>query len=672
MKTTLTNTIAAIALTAFCHPLIAAPGDLDTTFGTGGKVTTPIGASFAEGHSVAIQEDGKIVVAGNSYNGSDNDFAVARYNANGSLDMSFNGTGKVTTAIGNGFDYGRSVALQSDGKIVVAGSSWNGTGYDCALVRYNANGSLDTTFNGTGKVITAVGFRSEANSVAVQGDGKIVVGGAADVLGEVNSAIFKFAVVRYNANGSLDTTFNGTGKVITATGSGESVCYGVAVQTDGKIVAAGVEQSTPLRFAVVRYNANGSLDTTFNGTGKVTCDFGTGYSVGRSVALQSDGKIVVGGQASNGSAYSFAVVRYDTNGTLDASFNGTGKLTTPIGSTSANASSLVIKNDGKIVVAGDAENATGNNEFALVRYNANGSLDTSFNGTGKATTDVGAYGFGSGVAVQNDGNIVVAGWSGYPNQVFVLVRYVGELPPTVTTDAASSITATCATLNGTVNPNGQTATAQFQYGPTTSYGSTVNVTLSPNNGTNAQAVSAALSGLTQNTLYHYRLTATNNGGSSYGTDLTFTTPLADTDHDSIPDIYETGTGIYVSPTDTGTSPTNSDSDGDGLTDGQEVNTYHTNPNIADTDGDGFSDSFEISTGFSPTSAASTPDALSSIRIAAEYRFNAALGISYRIEASTDLVNWSTIETPIIGAGSVITRFYSIEGQPKRFFRSRRN
>ena len=146
----------------------------------------------------------------------------------------------------------------------------------------------------------------------------------------------------------------------------------------------------------------------------------------------------------------------------------------------------------------------------------------------------------------------------------------------------------------------------------------------------------------------------------------------DTDGDGILDKYETGTGIYVSPTNTGTSPTNPDTDGDGLTDGQEVNTYHSNPNIADTDGDGFSDGFEVSTGFSPTDPASTPDTLSSIRIAAEYRFNAANGISYRIEASTDLANWSTIETPIIGNGGVMTRFYSIEGQPKRFFRSRRN
>lgn len=146
----------------------------------------------------------------------------------------------------------------------------------------------------------------------------------------------------------------------------------------------------------------------------------------------------------------------------------------------------------------------------------------------------------------------------------------------------------------------------------------------------------------------------------------------DSDHDGIPNRFETATGIYVSATDTGTNPTNPDTDGDGLSDGAEVNIYHSNPNMADTDGDGFNDGFEVSTGFSPTSAASTPDTLSSIFTAVEYRFNAANGVSYRIEVSTDLATWSTLETPILGNGGVITRFYSVEGQPRRFFRSRRN
>lgn len=146
----------------------------------------------------------------------------------------------------------------------------------------------------------------------------------------------------------------------------------------------------------------------------------------------------------------------------------------------------------------------------------------------------------------------------------------------------------------------------------------------------------------------------------------------DIDGDGLPDWVETGTGIYVSPTDTGTSPTNRDTDGDGLSDGDEVFKYHTNPNLKDTDGDGFDDAFEISTGFDPNSALSTPDTFSTILPAVEYRFNAANGITYRIEASPDLAIWTTIETNIIGTGGAVTRFYSTEGQTRRFFRARRN
>jgi formylglycine-generating enzyme len=152
--------------------------------------------------------------------------------------------------------------------------------------------------------------------------------------------------------------------------------------------------------------------------------------------------------------------------------------------------------------------------------------------------------------------------------------------------------------------------------------------------------------------------------------------MADTDGDGVPDPFETGTGIYVSPTDTGGSPANPDTDGDGLTDGQEVYTYHSDPNVKDTDSDGFEDGFEVGAGFNPTSAASTPETFSTIlksgAAAVEYRFNAANGISYRIEASLDLVGWSTIETNIAGLGGSIARFYSTVGTPRRFFRPRRN
>ncbi len=186
-----------------------APGDLDLSFGSGGKVITPVGSSYDYAYSVAIQADGKIVAAGYSDNGANYDFAVVRYNTDGTLDTSFGGTGKVVTAVGNFGSGASSVAIQADGKIVVAGSSYNGANDDFAVVRYNTNGSLDTSFNGTGKVTTPIGSDDDyANSVAIQADGKIVVAGSS--IGAPNV----FAVVRYQAASNVRARFDfdGDGK----------------------------------------------------------------------------------------------------------------------------------------------------------------------------------------------------------------------------------------------------------------------------------------------------------------------------------------------------------------------------------------------------------------------------------------------------------------------------
>ena len=418
-------------------------GSLDTSFNGTGKVTTPIGSSHDYAYAVAIQGDGKIVVAGDSYNSSLNfDFAVVRYNSDGSLDTSFNGTGKVTTPIGSGSDYGYTMAIQADGKIVVAGQSYNGANWDVALVRYNSNGSLDTTLNGTGKVTTPIGSSDDnASSIAFQDDGKIVVAGWTS-----NGSISydDFAVVRYNSDGSLDTSFNGTGKVTTAIGSGYDVGNSVAIQRDGKIVVAGysASSSTYEDFALVRYNSDGSLDTSLNGTGKVTTPIGTNLDVGRSVALQGDGKIVVAGLTSTNLGYDFAVVRYNRNGSLNTSFNGTGIVTTNIGGHNESAYSAVIQSDGKIVVDGAS-----NGGFAVVRYNSDGSLDTSFGPTGKITFSIGNNDSAQSVALQSDGKIVAAGYTLGPFAYdFAVLRYNSNGSPdisfnfggVVTTDIGSS------------------------------------------------------------------------------------------------------------------------------------------------------------------------------------------------------------------------------------------
>jgi uncharacterized delta-60 repeat protein len=280
------------------------------------------------GYSVIQQADGKLVVAGTSYNGSSYDFALVRYNADGSLDASFDGDGIVTTAIGAANDYAQSVIQQADGKLVVAGYSWNGSNDDVALVRYNTDGSLDTGFDGDGKVTTAIGTGyDEGYSVIQQADGKLVVAGTS-----YNGSSNDFALVRYNADGSLDASFDGDGIVTTAIGAGDDYGQSVIQQADGKLVVAGYSwNGSNNDVALVRYNEDGSLDTSFDGDGKVTTAIGAGDDYGRSVIQQADGKLVVAGHSSNGNNYDVALVRYDSGQLITTTNLWLKKLATKVG-----------------------------------------------------------------------------------------------------------------------------------------------------------------------------------------------------------------------------------------------------------------------------------------------------------------------------------------------------
>jgi len=359
-----TLVVCLLVLVPLIQPSAARADDpviLDTSFDTDGKVTTPIGLDGDVAYEVVLQSDGKIVAAGYSYNGTDEDFAVVRYNTDGSLDTTFSGDGKVTTPIGSGFEVAYSVVLQSDGKIVAAGYSDNGTNNDFAVVRYNTNGSLDTSFGTGGIVTTPIGSSGdEGRSVVLQSDGKIVAAGYSH-----NGTNYDFAVVRYNTNGSLDISFDTDGKVTTPIGLRNDFAHSVVLQSDGKIVAAGSsDNGTNYDFAVVRYNTEGSLDTSFGTGGIVTTPIGSSDDDAYSVVLQSDGKIVAAGISDNGTNYDFAGVSYQTDGSLEAI------ITTPIGSSYEVANSVVLQSDGKIVAAGYSHNGT-NNDFAVVRYSAN-------------------------------------------------------------------------------------------------------------------------------------------------------------------------------------------------------------------------------------------------------------------------------------------------------------
>lgn len=393
----------------------AQAGSLDLTFDTDGKVTTAFG-SYSNVSAIALQSDGKIVVAGGSYMGSSYLITLVRYNINGSLDLSFDTDGKVTTAIGTNSS-ASSIAIQSDGKIVVAGSSDNGSFLDFTIVRYNSNGSLDLSFDSDGIVTTNIGnYDDEARSLAIQSDGKIVVAGCAQ------GSNYDFALVRYNTNGSLDLSFDADGKVTTYIGT-NSEASSVAIQSDGKIVVAGANENFPdTEFALVRYNTNGSIDLSFDTDGIVTTAMGGTSIIYPSVAIQSDGKIVIVGFSQNGLTDDIGLVRYNTNGSLDLSFDTDGKVTTTNYGYYYN--SIVIQSDGKILVTGLSFNGS-NGLFALLRYNTNGSLDLTFDTDGIVTTAVGTlHDIPFAVALQNDGKILVAGNSLNSSQIdFALARY---------------------------------------------------------------------------------------------------------------------------------------------------------------------------------------------------------------------------------------------------------
>jgi uncharacterized delta-60 repeat protein len=420
-------TMAATVSAAVCAVASAAPGDLDRTFSGNGKTMTRFpGGSNASG--LAIQADGRIVAVGNANFGR---FALARYRGNGTLDATFSGDGKVTTNIA-GSEAAFGVALQADGKIVAAGFAFVAGNSVFALARYNADGTLDTTFSGDGKATTDFAAGNErAWDVAIQLDGKIV---AAGEFREQGSDETRFALTRYNADGTLDSSFDGDGRVLTdfAPEFTDAQAHALAIQVDGKIVAAGEASRggdpETGRFALARYNTDGTLDTTFSGDGRVRtdfrlpCPFDCSADIASDVAIQANGKIVAAGVAE---FHRFALARYNPDGRLDGSFSNNGKVMTrfPGGSS---AQGVAIQADGKIIAAGGTFDPGRLRAFALARYNRGGRLDTTFSGDGKLQTNFTRRDdFASGVVIQPNGRIVAAGSAGRFGGRFALARYRG-------------------------------------------------------------------------------------------------------------------------------------------------------------------------------------------------------------------------------------------------------
>ncbi|WP_327141411.1 hypothetical protein [Nocardia sp. NBC_01327] len=405
-----------------------ASGVLDTTFGSGGKVTTDLGSAADRAHAIAVQSDGKIVVAGSTQDPAQGDnFAVVRYSAEGVLDTTFGDGGKAVTDFGGKSDVVHAVAVQSDGKIVAVGTSTGATaGDDFAVARYTSDGKLDASFGTGGKVVTDLGTDADhANAVALQTDGAIVVAGSMHdaVQGD------NFAVVRYTADGKQDMAFGDGGKTVTDFDGQADVANAVAVQTDGRILAVGTSAGTTSGddFAIARYTSDGKLDATFGAGGKVVSDLGTTADRANAVALQQDGKFVVAGSTHDPvQGDNFAVVRYASDGKLDSAFGDNGKTVTDFGGKADIAQAVVLQSGGRIVAVGTSHGTQTGDNIALARYTADGKLDPSFGTGGTVSTDLGTQAdHGNAAAVQADGKILVAGTTTDPAQGdnFALVRY---------------------------------------------------------------------------------------------------------------------------------------------------------------------------------------------------------------------------------------------------------
>lgn len=401
-----------ILLVSGVVPAFANSGDLDYSFNNNGYVRFGFGGGDDAGQAAAMQPDGKIVVVASTRQASRMVISVVRYMPDGSFDPSFNSGGKVFLRLGNQNTLAGGVAIQPDGKIVIAGSTRPWGNRDFVVIRLNSDGSRDTGFGADGVSDTTdfTGGDDDARQVLLQADGKIVVLGGVQSYYPNGYRGHHFGVARYNTNGSIDLSFNGIGRVTT----GEGYASSGALQTDGKIVAGGwCEEPNGAHFyCAVRFTAAGPVDASFNGTGKAVTDL-QGAATG--IAVQPDGKVVLVGSSLNGAGFAFA--RFHADGTPDNSFGTGGKVLANFSGNDdgSQARSLIVQPDGKIFASGYARPVGYSHEsVAAMRLESDGSFDNSFDGDGKLVVSPSSgtdRGFGSLLAP--DGKILIVG-SGAP------------------------------------------------------------------------------------------------------------------------------------------------------------------------------------------------------------------------------------------------------------------
>lgn len=514
--------LLTIALPCLVH---AADGDLDSSYGTAGKNSVSLGGSDLV-YGSYLQSDGKMLVVGGARPSSVEDFGVTRFNANGSLDTSFGVNGVYTLDItATKTDRATGVGVQSDGKIIVAGYTRFASGNDnFAVIRLTAAGALDTTFGSSG--IIQIDFASttdRALCLKIMSDDRIVVAGWSSL----DSMNLDFAVVRLTAGGALDASFDGDGKVMVDVGNIQDSAYAIEIQSDNKIVIGGTAASAGGNFqlALLRLNVDGSRDLTFDTDGVVSFNFSgsTGDYI-NAVAIQSDGKIVVGG-STTGSGNAF-LARFTTAGALDTTFNTIGYNLIDLGSTSDQFLALAIQSDGKVVAGGLYVNGS-YTDSALVRVTTAGVLDSTFGSSGKQLISLGgASDRIVGLGIQSSGKIVASIQTAEASSVddFGVARFVVAPPansaPTDMALSNSSVSqstgadATVGTLSTTDSDSGET----FTYTLVSGAGSTDNASFNLSGATLRANDSTAMAAGTRS----IRLRTTDSASGTYEEAFTIT------------------------------------------------------------------------------------------------------------------------------------------------------
>jgi uncharacterized delta-60 repeat protein len=401
----------------------ATNGLVDTNFGVGGKRSISIGCGSDPVKGFITQPDGKIVVATTSVDVHQpnrfDDFALTRFTPAGDVDRSFGVEGTARADFGNVTDIVQSMTIQPDGKILVVGNSVKiGSPSHIAIARFSPSGDLDASFGNQGLVVLSVSpFGDAAMAVAVQQDQKIIIGGIFATGFIQTRTIFDFLILRLQPDGSIDSSFGNNGITTVDFANENDVVTGAAIQPDGKAVLCGYTTVQVINgtiiddFAVARFNTNGTIDQSFAGSGKVRTDFSQGDDSANGLTLQSDGKIILLGSADS----SMALARYNPDGSLDQSFANLGRAKPDLHAYAGVALCAALQGDGKVIIGGAATHQQGT-DFVVTRLDTAGSIDKKFGNNGIVLIDFnGQSDVAKDLEIQADGKLLIVGDANPPS-----------------------------------------------------------------------------------------------------------------------------------------------------------------------------------------------------------------------------------------------------------------